>query len=117
VASDERRCCSNEGKMRNSLKVGGVSQTGKPISAVSGPKFAIFCRHVEEILLFNKFFFRIVDTALVEKIQPDRVVQWCPNGEFLAIFLRPVFSASCVQHISETTWQKYNALPYSIGRP
>ena len=28
---------------------------GLPISAVSGPKFAIFWGHVEEVLLFNKF--------------------------------------------------------------
>jgi len=46
-------------------------------------------------------------------------------------FLCPVFSASRVQHVSdllrigevkrqkeeETTGQKYNGLPYSIGRP
>jgi len=68
---------------------------------------------------------------------------------FLATFLHPVFSASCMQHVSdlhpkfvevwqtsnlrrlrlgeekkerkkkeqETTGQKYNGLPYSIGQP
>jgi len=41
LAHDERRCCSNEAKTRNRLKFAGVPQTGKPISAVSGPKFAI----------------------------------------------------------------------------
>ena len=34
--------CSNAAKMRNQLKFAGVPQTGQPISAVSGPKFAIF---------------------------------------------------------------------------
>jgi len=24
--------------------------------------------------------------ALVAKIEPDKVVRWCPDGEFLAIF-------------------------------
>jgi len=31
------------------------------------------------------------------KIQPEKVVRWCQNGDFL----RPVFSASRVQHISD----------------
>ena len=56
--------CSNAAKTRNPLKSAGVPQTPKPISAVSGPKFAILCRHVEEILLFGKFFFLIVNTCL-----------------------------------------------------
>jgi len=41
LASCERRRCSNEAKMRNPLKFAGVHQTPVPISAVSGPKFAI----------------------------------------------------------------------------
>ena len=38
--------------------------------------------------------------ALVAKIWPDKVVQWCADGEFLAI-LCPAFPASCVQHVSD----------------
>ena len=41
LASGERRRCSNEAKTRNPLKFAGVPETGTPISAVSGPKFAI----------------------------------------------------------------------------
>jgi len=33
--------CSNAAKTRNQLKFAGVPQAGQPISAVSGPKFAI----------------------------------------------------------------------------
>jgi len=55
---------------------------------------------VEEVSLFNKFFFRLSIHASVMKILPDKVVGWCPDGDFLAIFLRPVFSASCAQYIS-----------------
>jgi len=55
LASVERRRCSNEGKMRNPLKFVGVPQTRQQISAVSGPKFTILWRHVEEILPFNTF--------------------------------------------------------------
>jgi len=48
--------CSNAAKTRNPLKLAGMPQTTRPISAASGPKFAIFWRRVEEILLLNKFF-------------------------------------------------------------
>jgi len=67
LTSGERRY-SNEAKKRIALKFAGVSQTPEPISAVSGPKFAILCGHVEEILLFNKFFFRLSIHALLVKI-------------------------------------------------
>jgi len=56
LASGERRRCSNEGKTRNPLKLARVLQTRQQISAASGSKFTILCRHVEEILLVNKFF-------------------------------------------------------------
>jgi len=49
--------CSNAAKTRTPLKFAGVPQTGKPISAATGPKFTILCGHVGEILLLNKFFF------------------------------------------------------------
>ena len=48
--------CSNAAKTRNPLELAGVSQTGKPISAASEPKFTIFWGHVAEILVLKKFF-------------------------------------------------------------
>ena len=45
--------------------------------------------------------FLIVDTCLSCEDTADKVVRWCPDGEFLAIFLHPVFSTSRVQHISD----------------
>jgi len=50
------------------LKLAGVPQTPEPISAVSGPKFTILWRYLEDILLLNKFFFRLLMRALVSKI-------------------------------------------------
>jgi len=55
LTSVERRRCSNETKIHNPLKFAGVPQTHQRISAVSGPKFVIFWRHVDEILLSNFF--------------------------------------------------------------
>jgi len=47
---------SNAAKTWNPLKFAALPQTGKPISAASGPKFTILSGHMEEVLLFNKFF-------------------------------------------------------------
>jgi len=51
-----------------------------------------------EILLFNSFL-RLSIRALV--VKPVKVVRWCADGEFLVIFLRPVFLESRVQHVSD----------------
>ena len=69
--------CSNAAtaKTRNQLKFAGVPQTRQPISAASRPKFTILWGHVEDILLFSKFFLRLSIHTLVAKIQPDKVVR------------------------------------------
>jgi len=46
--------CSNAAKTRNPLKFAGVPQTPEPISAASGPKFAILLGHVQEVLLLRR---------------------------------------------------------------
>ena len=60
--------CSNAAKTRKPLKVAGMPQTPETISAASGPKFTILWAYVEEIMLLNKFFFRLSIHALVAKI-------------------------------------------------
>ena len=60
--------CSNAAKTRNQLKLPGVLQTNERISAARGSKFTILCGHVGEMLLLNKFFFRLSIHALVAKI-------------------------------------------------
>ena len=61
--------CSNAAKTRNPLKLPGVLETNETVSAASGPKFTILWRHLQEdILLLNKFFFRLSIRALVAKI-------------------------------------------------
>jgi len=42
-------------------------------------------------------FFQLSTNALVAKIQPNKVVRWCRDGNFLS----PVSPASCMQHISD----------------
>jgi len=89
--------CSNAAKTRNPLKFAGVPQTGKSISASSGPKFTILWGHVKQVLLFNNFFPNVNTYLGCEDIARHKVVRWCPDGDFLCL----VFSASCVQHVSD----------------
>jgi len=57
--------------------------------------------HVEDISLLNKFCFPIVDTCLsCEDIAQQRCAM-VPRWRFLASFLRPSFSASRVQQVSD----------------
>jgi len=107
---------SNAAKMRNPLKWARVPQTSKPISAVSGPTFAILWGHVEEILhCCLTSFFRLLICALVAKIQPDKVVWWCADGEFLG----PAFSVSQVRHVSDLhlkcTLRPHHVWKYNVG--
>jgi len=59
----------------------------------------------------TSFFFQLPIQALAAKIQPDKVVQWCQNGDFL----HPVFSASRVQHISDMH-SKFALRPHHVWK-
>ena len=87
--------CSNAAKTRNQLKCGGVPQSNETISAASGPKFTILWGHLQDILLLNNFF-RLSIRALVAKIQLDKVVGWCADGDFWRLFASCIFQrAAC----------------------
>jgi len=92
--------CSNAAKTRNQLKFAGVPQTTGSISAASGPKFTILGGQVEDILLLSKSF---SDCRYVPQLRRYSPTNLC-DGAQMAIFsdtLRPVFSASRVQHVSD----------------
>ena len=86
--------------MRNPLTFDEVPQTGKPISNISGPKFAILWEHVEDILLFINYFFPIVDTCLSCKDTARQSCAMVPRWRIFGDVLHPVFSASRMQHVS-----------------
>jgi len=77
--------CSNDAKTRNTLKFAEVPQTPAPISAVSGLKFTILPGHAERYYCLTSFI-RWSIYALVAKTQPNKVVRWCPYGDFLRHF-------------------------------
>jgi len=56
-------------------------------------------------------FFQLSIHALVAKIQPDKVVRWCRDCDFL----HPVFSASRVQYISDLH-SKFALRPHHVWK-
>ena len=84
-------------KARNLLKVAGVPQTNEMTSAAGRPKFTVLWRHVDKILLFNKFF---SDCRYVRRYNRTRLCLGVQMAIFCD-FLHPLFSASCMQHVSD----------------
>ena len=80
--------CSNAAKTRNPLKFVGVPQTNETISAASRPKFTILWEHLEEILLLNKFFFRLSMHALpyLRRYSPTKLCAMVHRWRFFATF-------------------------------
>jgi len=106
--------CSNAANTRNPLKFTGVPQTRQHISAASGPKFTVLSEHVEEVLLFNKFF-PIVDMCLSCE---DIVRQSCtmvPRWRIFGDFLGPAFLVSHVQDISDMH-SKFALRPHHVWK-
>ena len=101
---------SNAAKTRKLLKLEGVPETRQQISAVSSPKFTILWGHVEEALLFNNFF-PIVDTCLSSKDTARQSCEMVPKWRLL----RPVFSASSVQRISDMH-SKFALRPHHVWK-
>ena len=116
--------CSNAAKTRNPLKFAGVPQTNETISAANGPKFTILRGHMGEILLLNKFF-PIVDTCLSCEDIARQSSGMVPRWQLFGDFLRHVFLASRVQHVSDVhskfalrphhVSKKYGRHPISLG--
>jgi len=107
--------CSNAAKSWKLFKFAGVPQTGKPISAAGGLKFTILWGHLEDILLLNKFF---SDCRCVPFSCEDVAQQSCamvPRWRFLATFLRPMFSASRMQHVSDLHL-KFTLRPHHVWK-
>jgi len=77
--------CRNAAKTRNPLKFAGVPQTHQQFSAINRPKFTILSGHVEEVLLFNKFFFTIVDTRLSSEDIARQSCAMVPKWRFFCV--------------------------------
>ena len=107
--------CSIAAKKQNPLTLAVVPQTTELILAANGPQFTILWEHAGEILLFNRFFFRIVDTCLSCKdvARQSRAIlrRWRIFGDIL----HPTFPASRVQHIPDLH-SKFTLRPHHVWK-
>jgi len=102
--------CSNTDKTRNPLKYAGVPKLrnrSQPSVGRSSPYYEDMWRRYYCLT----GFFRLSIYALVAKIQPDKVVRWCRNGEFLC----PVFSVSRIQYTSDLH-SKFALRPHHVWK-
>ena len=97
-----RVLCSNAVQTRDPLKLAGVPQTNKMISATSGPNFTILQLqgHVGKILLLNKFLLTVDMCLSCEDIARQSCAM-VPRRPIFGDFFSPAFPASRVQHISD----------------
>ena len=105
---------SKGAKTQKLLKLSGVHQTGKPISAASVPKFTILFTIWRTYCCLTSFFPN-VDTCLSYEDIARQSCAMVPRWRFLATFLRPVFSASHVQHISDLHL-KFTLRPHHVRK-
>ena len=74
-----------------------LANRSQPLVGLSSPYYGVY---VYDILLLNNFF-PIVDTCLTCEDIARQSCAMVPRWRFLATFLRPVFAASRVPHISD----------------
>ena len=72
-------------RCETSWNLQGCPKLTKRSQPIERPKFTILRGHVEEILLLNRFF-PIVDTCRSCEDKADKVVGWCPDGDFWRFF-------------------------------
>jgi len=85
-----------------------LANRSQPLVGQSSPCYEDMWRRYQ---CLTSYFFRLSIHALAVKIQPNKVVQWCKNGDFL----RPVFSTSRVQHISDMQ-AKFALRPHHVRK-
>jgi len=83
------------------------TNTSQPLVGRSSPYYDNMWKRYRR---FSSFF-RLLIHALAAKIQSEKVVQWCQNGDFL----HSVFSASDVQHISDMH-SKFALRPHHVRK-
>ena len=81
----------------NLLRWPKLTKQSQPLVGRSSPYY----NNMWALLLLNKFFFPIIDTCLSCRDIARQSCAMVRRWRFFASFLRPVFPASCVQHISD----------------
>ena len=106
--------CSNAATTRKPLKVAGVPQTPETISAASS-RSSPYCGDMWRRYCCLTSFFPIVNTCLSCKDIAKQSCGMVPRWQFFASFLRPVFSASHMQHILDLH-SKFALRPHHVWK-
>ena len=114
LASGERRRCSNETKTRKPLKFAGVPKTLQPMSPLVS-RSSPYCEDMWGRYCCLISFFTIADTCLSCEDIAQQSCGMVPRWRFFASFLRPLFSASHVQQISDLH-SKFALRPYHVWK-
>ena len=85
-----------------------LAKVSQPLVGQSSPYYEDMWRRYCCLI---SFFPRLWIRPLVAKIQPNKVVRWCQNGDFL----RPVFAASRMPHISDMH-SKFALRPHHVWK-
>jgi len=93
--------CSNAAKTRNPLKLPGMPQTNKTISAASG-RSSPYCEDIWRRYCCLTSFFPIVDTCLTGEDIARQSCSMVPRCRFLATFFRVLH----LQRAACSTFQK-----------
>jgi len=99
--------CSNAAKTRNPLNLAGVPLTITKRSQPLVDRSSSYCNLTWEryccLTTFSDYRYipQLRRYSIKNIASSHKVVRWCPDGEFLVIFLRVEFTASRVQHISD----------------
>jgi len=86
-----------------------LANRSQPLVGRSSPYYEDMWRRY---CCLTNFFFRLSIHALVAKIQPDKVVRWCRDGDFWRFFASCI-SASRVQYISDL-YSKFALRPHHV---
>jgi len=101
-------------RQENLLKFAGLPQTTGPISATSGPS-SPYCGDMWRRYCCLTSFFVIVDMCLSCEDIGQQSCAMVPRWRFLATFLRPVFSLSRAQQVSDLH-SKFALGPHHVSK-
>ena len=88
-----------------------LTNQSQPLVSRSSP----YCRYMWRRYCCLTSYFPIVNICLSCKDTAQKVVRWCRDGDFLAIFCILYFSASRVQYISELH-SKFALRPHHVWK-
>ena len=106
--------CSNAAKTRNPFKFAGCAKLANRSQLLVG-RSSPYCGNMWRTYCCLTSYFQIVDTCLSCEDKARQNCAMVPRWQFLATFLRPVFSAIRVQQVSDLHL-KFTLRPHHVWK-